>query len=150
MKALLTNYRQSPQKVRLVANLVRGKSVAAARQALTYQPQKSSEAVLKLLNSAVANATNNDSANADDLFIKTIEVNKGAVLKRFAPRARGRAAKFSKTMSIISLELGITGAPKAGKAAKTKAVKEAAADSEAPKAAKKTTKKRAAKKVATK
>ena len=149
MKALLTNYHQSPQKVRLVANLVRGKSVAAARMALTYQPQKSSEAILKLLNSAVANATNNDSANADDLFVKTIEVNKGAVLKRFAPRARGRAAKFSKTMSIISMELGITGAPKAGKRVVTKAVKAEVADTEAPKA-EKTTKKRAAKKVATK
>ena len=149
MKALLTNYHQSPQKVRLVANLVRGKSVAAARMALTYQPQKSSEAILKLLNSAVANAANNDSANADDLFIKTIEVDKGAVLKRFAPRARGRAAKFSKTMSIISMELGVTGAPKVGKVVKTKAVKAEVADTEAPKAAK-TTKKRAAKKVATK
>jgi large subunit ribosomal protein L22 len=150
MKALLTNFHQSPQKVRLVANLVRGKSVAVARQTLTYQPQKSSEAVLKLLNSAVANASNNNSVSADDLFIMTIEVNKGAVLKRFAPRARGRAAKFSKTMSIISLELGITGAPKMGKVAKTKAVKEEATDTEAPKTVKKTTKKRAAKKVATK
>ncbi len=149
MKALLTNFHQSPQKVRLVANLVRGKSVAVARLTLTYQPQKSSEAVLKLLNSAVANATNNDSAKPEDLFIKTIEVNKGMVLKRFAPRARGRAAKFSKTMSIISLELGVVGAPKTGKVAKTKAVKAETTDTEA-RAAKKTTKKRTAKKVATK
>ena len=149
MKALLTNYHQSPQKVRLIANLVRGKSVAAARMALTYQPQKSSEAILKLLNSAVANASNNDSANADDLFIKTIEVNKGAVLRRFMPKARGRAARYAKTMSIISLELGTNGAPKA-KAAK-KAPKVVAEEAGAPKTAKKATKKRAAKKaVATK
>lgn len=149
MKALLTNYRQSPQKVRLVANLVRGKSVASARLALTYQPQKSSEAVLKLLNSAVANAST-IGAEAGDLFIKTIQVNKGAVLKRFAPRARGRAAKFSKTMSIISIELGMLSAPKAVKASKAKTAKTETVETDAP-AAKKVTKKRAAKKaVATK
>lgn len=149
MKALLTNYRQSPQKVRLVANLVRGKSVAFARQALTYQPQKSSEAVLKLLNSAVSNASN-IGAGADDLFIKTIQVNKGSVLKRFAPRARGRAASFSKTMSIISIELGMLGAPKAAKVSKAKAVKSETVETDAlaaPKTTKKTASKRASKKV---
>ena len=149
MKALLTNYRQSPQKVRLVANLVRGKSVAAARQALTYQPQKSSEAILKLLNSAVANASN-IGASAEDLFIKTIQVNKGSVLKRFAPRARGRAASFSKTMSIISIDLGMLNAPKAGKVVKAKAAKAESTEAAAPKAAKKTPAKRAKKAVATK
>ena len=148
MKALLTNYRQSPQKVRLVANLIRGKSVAFARQALTYQPQKSSEAILKLLNSAVSNASN-IGATDDDLFVKTIQVNKGAVLKRFAPRARGRAAKFSKTMSIISIDLGMLSAPKAGKVAKTKTVKAASTETEAP-VAKKTPAKRAKKVAATK
>ncbi len=135
MKALLTNFHQSPQKVRLVANLIRGKSVIAAHSALSYAPQKSSDAILKLLRSAVANAAQKG-ASPEDLFVKTITVNKGAVLNRFMPKARGRAARYQKTMSIIALELGtLEGAPKAAKKAAKKAVKKAAK-----KAAKKTVK----------
>jgi large subunit ribosomal protein L22 len=104
MKALLTNYHQSPRKVRLVANMIRGKSVTAARALLSFQPQKSSPALLKLLDSAVANARSTGTA-PENLFVKTIAVNKGAVLKRFKPMARGRAAQFHRTMSIVSLEL---------------------------------------------
>ncbi|MCE9541156.1 50S ribosomal protein L22 [Candidatus Kaiserbacteria bacterium] len=122
MKALLTNFHQSPQKVRLVADMIRGKSVPVARAALTFMPKKSSPAVLKLLNSAVANASSTNT-DVEELFVKTITVNKGAVLKRFAPRARGRAAKFSRTMSIVFLELGT----KAPKVVKGKAVKKVAA-----------------------
>ncbi len=107
---MLTNYAQSPRKVRLVADLIRGKSVAAATAALTYLPKKSSPVMLKLLNSAVANATS-QGADTDDLFVKAIAVNKGAVLRRFAPRARGRAARFARTMSIVTLELGSKVAP---------------------------------------
>jgi large subunit ribosomal protein L22 len=118
MKALLKNYRQSPQKVRLVANLVRGKSVPAARATLTFLPQKSSPAILQLLNSAVANARS-QGMPTEELFIRTITVNKGAVLKRFKPMARGRAAQFHRTMSIIALELGANPKPKKTKAAKT-------------------------------
>ncbi len=105
MKALLKNYHQSPRKVRLVANLIRGKSVAAARSLLSFQPQKSSPALLKLLESAVANARSSGNS-PENLFVKTIAVNKGMVLKRFKPMARGRAAQFHRTMSIVTLELG--------------------------------------------
>ncbi len=105
MKALLTNYHQSPQKVRLVADLIRGKSVPAARAALSFLPKKSSPAILKLLDSAVANARQ-AGASTDELFVKAIMVNKGAVLRRFMPKARGRAARYAKTMSIVTLELG--------------------------------------------
>lgn len=114
MKATLSNFHQSPQKVRLVADMIRGKSVPVARASLTFMPKKSSPAVLKLLNSAVANASSTNTA-VEDLFVKTITVNKGAVLKRFAPRARGRAAKFSRTMSIIVLELGSKAKPAVAK-----------------------------------
>lgn len=126
MKASLSNFHQSPQKVRLVADMIRGKSVSQARAALTFMPKKSSPAVLQLLNSAVANARSTDTS-VDELFVKTITVNKGSVLKRFAPRARGRAAKFSRTMSHIVLELGAKAAPKAAKkvAAKKSAPKRA-------------------------
>ena len=107
MKALLKNYHQSPRKVRLVANLIRGKSVAAARSLLSFQPQKSSPALLKLLESAVANARFSGNS-PENLFVKTIAVNKGMILKRFKPMARGRAAQFHRTMSIVTLELGAT------------------------------------------
>ncbi|MBV9158997.1 MAG: 50S ribosomal protein L22 [Candidatus Kaiserbacteria bacterium] len=132
MKATLSNYRQSPQKVRLVANVIRGKSVPAARAALLYLPQKSSPTLLKLLNSAVANART-ENASVEELFVKTVTVDKGAVLKRFMPKARGRAARFSRTMSIIRIELGTNAAPKAAK----KAAKKVAAKKTAKKAAKK-------------
>ena len=144
MKALLKNYTQSPRKVRLVADLIRGKSVLSARAALTYLPKKSSPAMLKLLNSAVANAVH-QGASTEDLFVKAVAVNKGAVLRRFAPRARGRAARFARTMSIISLELGSRGGEVA-KAPKAKKEKSEAA----PKAKKSVAKKPVAKKAAKK
>ena len=105
MKALLTNYHQSPRKVGLVAALIRGKSVAAARAALLYLPKKSSPAIGKLLDRAVANASS-AGQTAENLFVKTITVNKGLVMRRTRPFARGRAGSIRKTMSIISLELG--------------------------------------------
>jgi len=119
MKALLTNYRQSPRKVRLVANLIRGKSIADAKATLTFAQQKSSEAIEKLLDSAVANATSNG-AVAERLFVKTITVDKGLVMRRFKPMARGRAAGIRKTASIIKIELAERGnaTPKAEKTEK--------------------------------
>lgn len=124
MKALLTNYRQSPRKVRLVANLIRGKSVADAKAMLAFAEQKSSEAIEKLLDSAVSNAQN-QGASAERLFVKTITVDKGIVMRRFKPMARGRAAGVRKTSSIVKLELAERGgsAPKAEKSEKPAAKK---------------------------
>ena len=104
MKALLKNYKQSPRKVRLVADLIRGKSVAGARSALSYLPKKSTPAIGKLLDSAVANARGKG-LSPENLFVKTITVNKGAMLRRSRPFARGRAGAIRKTMSIISIVL---------------------------------------------
>lgn len=123
MKALLTNFHQSPQKVRLIANLIRGKSVPSARATLQYAPQKSSDAILKLLDSAVANARQAGS-DSEELFVKTITVNKGMVMHRFMPKARGRASRYNKTMSIIAIELGQGQKAVSGK---QKAVKKTAA-----------------------
>lgn len=120
MKATLSNFHQSPRKVGLVAGAIRGKSVAQARQILTFFPQKSSPAILKLLNSAVSNARN-AGAEETDLFIKTIGVDKGAVMRRFKPMARGRAAPFRRTMSHVSLVLGAAVA-KPAKSARPKKV----------------------------
>lgn len=137
MKALLKNFHQSPRKVRLVANAIRGKSVREAQTILTFLPQKSSEALLKLLNSAVANARQ-AGATPEELTVKTITVDKGLALRRFAPRARGRAARFNRTMSIVAIELGTAGAPK-------KAAKKAVAEAGEPKTAKKVAAKKTAK-----
>jgi large subunit ribosomal protein L22 len=118
MKAMLSNFHQSPRKVRLVANVIRGKSIATARNLLTFLPQKSSPVILKLLNSAVANARQTG-ADESALFVQAIAVNKGMVMRRFKPMARGRAAPFRRTMSIVTLSLGSKAAPKKQAAKKT-------------------------------
>lgn len=122
MKATLSNYRQSPRKVRLVADMIRGKSVTHAAELLTFTTKKSSPEMKKLLASAVANAQVKGES-PENLFIKTITVNKGTVLKRFSPMARGRAGRIHRTMSIISLELGSHGVPKQATGAKKTAKK---------------------------
>ena len=116
MKASLKNFHQSPRKVRLVADLIRGKSVPSARAALHFLPMKSSPAISKLLESAVANS----GVTPDSLFVKTIAVNKGAVARRARPFARGRAGSIRKTMSIITLELGTNAPAKKPRAKKVK------------------------------
>lgn len=119
MKALLKNYHQSPRKVRLVADLIRGKSVPAARVALRFLPKKSSPAIAKLLDSAIANARAHG-ATPEHLFVKSITVNKGAVLRRARPFARGRSGSIHKEMSIVALELGSNApAKKPARAGKT-------------------------------
>jgi large subunit ribosomal protein L22 len=105
MKALLKNYRQSPRKVRLVADMIRGKSVADAHRALMYLPKKSTPAISKLLDSAVANARHSG-ADTGSLFVKSISVNKGTVMKRGRPFSRGRSGTIRKTLSIVAIELG--------------------------------------------
>lgn len=103
--AKLNNLRQSPRKVRKIADLVRGLDVVDARAQLTHVPQRSSEAVLKLLNSAIANAENNFDADEQNLFIKTVMINEGPTLKRYRPRAHGRAYQILKRTSKIELTL---------------------------------------------
>lgn len=104
MKAKLTNYRQSPRKVRLVANLLKGKSVEQALLELTYLPKRAGAPISKLIKSAVANAKK-DGLTAKDLRIKMLTVDKGLVMRRIMPRARGSAAPILKRMSHITLEL---------------------------------------------
>ncbi len=121
MKALLTNYHQAPRKVRLVADLVRGKSVPAARRALMFLPKKSSPAIGKLLDSAVSNA--GPKVSAENLFVKTITVNKGLVMRRARPFARGRSGSIRKELSIVAIELGLREVAKAPRAKKVKETK---------------------------
>jgi large subunit ribosomal protein L22 len=99
--AKLSNYRQAPRKVRLVADLVRGKSATRALMLLESLPKRASEPMAKLIRSAVSNA----GAGADELYISKIAVNGGIVFKRMMPRARGRGAQILKRTSHITLEL---------------------------------------------
>jgi large subunit ribosomal protein L22 len=106
MKAYLKNYRQSPRKVRLVADLVRGKSVTDASHALTFLPKRAAGMFQKLLASAVANAENNFKASLDTLKVTAVSVTKGPTLKRIRPVSRGRAHRINKRTSIVTLTLG--------------------------------------------
>lgn len=104
MKAFLKNYRQSPRKVRLVTDLIKGKRVADAVLILDNLPKRASGPVQGLLNSAISNAKQTD-INIDDLFVENVTVNKGIVLKRIMPRARGSASRINKRTSHIQLNL---------------------------------------------
>ena len=101
--AKLNYTRMSPRKVKLVIDLVRGLSVQKAEEQLKHMSKQSAPVVLKLLASAVANATNNFKLDKQSLFIKTVTVNQGPVLKRFRPRAFGRAAGIRKPTCHIAL-----------------------------------------------
>jgi large subunit ribosomal protein L22 len=110
-KAVLRNVRVSAQKARLVADLVRGKDVPEAIEVLAFTRKKSAPLVRKLIESAVANAehaaTRDQVAiDVDDLYVKTIHVDGGAMLRRFRPRAQGRATKVLKKTAHITVVLG--------------------------------------------
>lgn len=104
MKAFLKNYRQSPRKVRIVGDLIKGKRVTEAFMHLNALPKRASGPMTKLLASAVANAKTSG-VEADNLFVQNITVNKGIVLKRSMPRARGSASRINKRTSHIMLTL---------------------------------------------
>jgi len=105
MKAYLKNYRQSPRKVRLVADLVKGKGITQAKTQLRFTDKRASGVVSKLLSSAISNAKENNSLSEENLFIKNIRVDEGPILKRMRPRARGSAFLIRKRTSSITLEL---------------------------------------------
>lgn len=102
--AQLNYLRIAPRKVRLVANLIKGMQVAEAEAQLLVNPKRAAESVLKLLRSAVSNAKNGD-MSVEKLVVKEIRVNEGPVLKRFMPRAQGRATSIHKKSSHITLIL---------------------------------------------
>ena len=93
----------SPRKIRLVADQVRGKEVGAALDFLTYSTQKGAMLVLKVLESAIANAENNEGADVDELKVSSIYVNEGRTMKRGRPRARGRIDRIFKRTSHVTV-----------------------------------------------
>ena len=96
----------SPQKCRLIADVVRGKNVGLALSTLKFMPKKGADLVLKTLESAVANAEHNHGADIDELTVKTIYVEQGATLKRFSARAKGRGNRISKPTAHIYITVG--------------------------------------------
>ena len=104
--AKLSFARLSPQKARLVVDMVRGKRVQEALNILKFSPQKSAEIVSKLVRSAVANAEQKGVGDVDRLFVKTIFVDQGPVLRRFMPKGRGSASRIRKPTSHITVVLG--------------------------------------------
>ncbi len=105
MKAYLKSYRQAPRKVRLVANLIKGKTVERAIKELEVLPKRASLPMLKLLLSAVANAKENDGVAQADLFVKEVRVDQGTILKRFIPKSHGTASPIHKHTSHVIIEL---------------------------------------------
>ena len=104
-RAIARYVRISSRKVRIVIDLIRGKSVREAEAILRYTPKEATEPVLKLLNSAVANAENNLELNRDDLYVAEVYANQGPTLMRFRARARGRASRIRKRTSHITIVL---------------------------------------------
>lgn len=106
MKATLNNYRQSPRKMRLVADALKGKTVREARALLRAIPKAATRPLIKLLESAVANAKENQKVTeGESLRIADFRVDSGPVLKRSMPRARGSAYQILKRTSRVTLVL---------------------------------------------
>jgi large subunit ribosomal protein L22 len=105
-KAILRGARISAQKVRLVADQVRGLPVGRAESLLRFSEKKAAQIVRKILLSAVANAGNNDGADVDELTVARIFVDEGPTMKRFHARAKGRGARILKRTSHITVVVG--------------------------------------------
>jgi large subunit ribosomal protein L22 len=101
--------RQSPYKLRLVLNLIRGLPVSEALDILKFTKRKASDEITKVIQSAMANAENNFGLNSSDLYISKAIADEGPTLKRFRPRARGRAGRINKRTSHLIIELASTG-----------------------------------------
>ncbi|SDZ84410.1 LSU ribosomal protein L22P [Desulfuromusa kysingii] len=106
-QAKLRNVRLSPRKARLVVDMVRGKGIQEAMNILQVSPQKTAPILSKLLKSAVANAEQGGVSDVDQLFVKTVMVDQGPALKRFMPRAQGRASRIRKPTSHITVVLDV-------------------------------------------
>jgi len=102
-KAVAKYIRISPQKARLAADVVRGMGVDSAITTLKFMPKKSARILRKVIESAVANAIQTEKVDADTLYVKSILIDGGPMLKRFRPRAMGRATRILKRTSHITV-----------------------------------------------
>jgi large subunit ribosomal protein L22 len=108
-KSVIRNLRVSPQKLNLIAAMIRGVDVNKAIAALTFSRRRISDEVKKALQSAIANAENNHSLDVDRLYVKEAYVGKGLVMKRFRARAKGRGARILKPFSHLTIVVGERG-----------------------------------------
>jgi large subunit ribosomal protein L22 len=106
-KAILRKFRQSPRKVRMVADMIRGRPVDEALSILRFQPRKAARMLSKVLTSAIANATENESADADKLVVSKVAIDPGPVEKRWLARSMGRANRITKRSSHVTVEVEI-------------------------------------------
>lgn len=102
-RAVSRHLRISPQKLRLVVDLIRGKNVGEALMILDFTPKKGAKLVTKTLKSVIANAENTQRVDVDKLFVCKVQVDEGVTVKRFLPRAHGRATPLRKRTSHITL-----------------------------------------------
>jgi len=105
-RAVLRGVRLSAQKARLVADQIRGLPVDRALNVLAFSPKRSATVIKKVLESAIANAEHNEGADIDELRVATIHVERGTFLRRFMPRAKGRANRIMKPTCHIFLTVG--------------------------------------------
>lgn len=106
-RASVRGSRMSASKARVVLNLIRGKDVITADQILQFTERDSARVIRKVLASAVANAVNNDELEAETLYVKACYADEGPTLRRFKPRARGRASRINKRTCHITIVLGV-------------------------------------------
>ena len=107
--ATLKFTRSAPQKLRLLADQIRGLPVERAINLLTFSNKKGAGVVKKVLDSAIANAEENDGADIDELRVSAVEINQGPVMKRLRPRARGRADRILKRTSHVTVTVSENG-----------------------------------------
>lgn len=107
IRASLRGSRMSASKARVVLDLIRGRDVVSADQVLQFTEREAARVVRKVLASAVANAVNNDSLEAETLYVKACYADEGPTLRRFKPRARGRATRINKRTCHITIVLGV-------------------------------------------
>ena len=105
--AMLRKFRQSPRKVRMVADMIRGQPVANAMAILNFQQRKAAKMLSKVLGSAIANATTNEKADADALMVTKITVDPGTVEKRWLGRSMGRANRINRRTSNVTIVVDV-------------------------------------------
>ena len=103
---MLRNLRVSPQKLNLVAQMIRGMDAEKALAALTFSRRRISSDVKKAVQSAIANAENNHQLDVDRLYVKEASVGKALTMRRFRPRARGRVGRIRKPFSHLTIVVG--------------------------------------------
>ena len=106
-RATLKRFRESPRKVRMVANMIRGRTVDDAMSILKLQQRKAAKMLSKVLGSAIANATENEKVDADKLVVTNVSVDGGPVTKRWMPRSMGRANRINSRTSHVTITVDV-------------------------------------------